>query len=426
MGLAHSEKEQASYFLPYIVFSVATLFYFYDFFLGVFPSAIASDLMRAYHIDAQGLGLLQACFFYGYMPMQIPAGLMFDRFGVRRVLVTAASICAFSIIIFSLSTDIYLASAMRLLMGLSTAFSYVGAVIIASLWFPKRYLPMMAGVVQVMGSIGAIVGEAPISYLVSTMGRVPALLSMGVVGAGMALMFWLLVRDHPNSAHYSVDEQTESEWVKLKKIISRRQNLWNFIYGFGIWGPMSVFSISWGVLFLRSAYNFTNSKAALLMAFIWMGVAVGGPLLGWLSAFLNRRKPAMILGAAIGLFASYYLIYHPGLPIPLLCFCLFLYGMASSAQAASFGIVDDNNPSNVVGTVVGLQNMSFVTGGMTLVPLVGVWLKHNWLGEMVDGVPFYSTHEFQHVLFVAPICFALALVTSVFLIKETYCKRQID
>lgn len=417
--------DQKTYFLPYIVFSVATLFYFYDFFLGVFPSAIASDLMRAYHIDAQGLGLLQACFFYGYMPMQIPAGLLFDRFGVRRVLVTAASICAFSIIIFAISSDIYLASAMRLLMGLSTAFSYVGAVIIASLWFPKRYLPMMAGLVQVVGSVGAVVGEAPIAYLVATIGRVPSLLLMGVVGAGMALMFWLLVRDHPNSAHYSHSEGHLSEWKKLKIIFSRSQNWWNFIYGFGIWGPMSVFSISWGVLFLRSAYELSNGKAALLMAFIWIGVAVGGPSLGWLSAHFYRRKPAMILGALLGLIASIILLYVPHLSPVALCSCLFFYGVGSSAQAASFGIVDDNNSANVVGTVVGLQNMSFVTGGMTLVPLVGILLKKNWLGNMFEGVPFYTTGEFQHVLFLAPACFLLALIVSIFFIKETYCKHQI-
>ncbi|MBI5447545.1 MAG: MFS transporter [Gammaproteobacteria bacterium] len=410
--------------LPYIVFSVATLFYFYDFFLGVFPSAIASDLMRIYHIDAQGLGLLQAFFFYGYMPMQIPAGLLFDRFGVRKVLVTAGTVCAISIFIFAMSRDIYFASLSRLLMGLSTAFSYVGAVIVVSLWFPKRYLPLLVGTIQVMGSIGAIVGEAPISMLVGRVGMMPALLLAAAVGAIMAFLFWLLIHDHPDSHHHTHAESNLTEMQKLKVIFSRSQNWWNCVYGFGIWAPMSVFSITWGVLFLRSAYNLTNHKAALMMSLIWIGVAVGGPLLGGWSAYLCKRKPSMIAGAILGLFASTAIIYMPCLPPFVLYACLFCYGAASSAQAVSFGIVDDNNPSNMAGTAIGLQNMAIVTGGLTLVPYIGYWLKHHWLGIVVSGVPFYTTLEFQRILYVAPACFFLALVVSIFFIKETNCQRQ--
>lgn len=415
-------KSQSS-FLPYIVFSVATLFYFYDFFLGVFPSAIAPDLMRAFQIDAAGLGMLQAFFFYGYMPMQIPAGLLFDRFGVRKVLVTAGTICTISIFIFALSTHFYVAIFTRLLMGLTTAFSYIGAVIVVSLWFQKRYLPMMVGIVQVMGSIGAIFGEAPISILVNAVGRQNSLLIAGVVGAVMAFLFWLLIHDHPDSHHHTHAESSLTEIQKLKIIFGRSQNWWNCFYGFGIWAPMSVFSVTWGVLFLRSAYGISNEKSALLMSLIWVGVAVGGPLLGWWSGHLRKRRPSMIIGAAIGLIASTLLIYVPHLPYPMLYACLFFYGVASSAQAVSFGIVDDNNASNMAGTAIGLQNMAIVTGGLTLVPLVGWWLKHHWLGTMVGGVPFYTAPEFQSILFVSPACFLLALIVSVFFIKETNCER---
>lgn len=417
-------KPSHSLLLPYIVFSVATLFYFYDFFLGVFPSAIANDLMREYQIDAQGLGLLQAFFFYGYMPIQIPAGLLFDRFGVRKVLVTATSICAASIFIFTFSRHLYLASAMRLLMGLTSAFSYIGAVIIASHWFPKRYFPMMVGVVQFMGSIGAIVGEGPISVMVKHTGMMPALLLAGVVGALMAVTFWLFIQDHPDSHHHDYAKHGLSEFQKLKIIFSHRQNWWNCLYGFGIWAPMSVFSITWGVLFLRSAYNLTNENAAFMMSLIWIGVAVGGPALGWWSGYLKRRKPSMIVGALFGLIASSFVIYVPGLPLVGLYVCLFFYGVASSAMAVSFGVVDDNNASNMAGTAIGLQNMAIVTGGLTLVPFIGYWLKHHWLGNVINDVPFYTTAEFQHILYVAPACFLLALIASVFLIKETHCQRH--
>src|SRR3990167_6980725 len=126
MNQSQGASSHVTALLPYVVFTIATLFYFYDFFLSVFPSAMAHDLMRSFQIDAQGLGFLQAFFYYGYMPMQIPAGLLFDRYGARKVLVSATAICAISIFVFAFTTNYYIACLMRLLMGATAAFSYVG------------------------------------------------------------------------------------------------------------------------------------------------------------------------------------------------------------------------------------------------------------------------------------------------------------
>ncbi|OGT68983.1 MAG: hypothetical protein A3I12_01490 [Gammaproteobacteria bacterium RIFCSPLOWO2_02_FULL_38_11] len=423
--MAQVHRGARGLFYPFLVFSVASLFYFYDFFLAVFPSAMAPDLMRAFKIDAQGLGFLQAFFFYGYMPMQIPAGLLFDRFGVRRVLVTASAICAFSLLVFAFTTDYRLAYCMRLLMGLTTAFSYVGAVLIATLWFQQRYIPMMAGFVQVMGGIGAIMGEAPISMMVNHFGQRHALLLVGMVGVLISILFWLLIHDHPDSHHHTYAERKFTEIQKLKIIFSRPQNWWNYLFGFGIWAPMSIFSITWGVLFLRSAYAFSNETAALFMSLIWIGIMVGGPFLGWLSAFSLKRKLPMIIGSVTGLVVSLILFYGPRLSLTGLGVCLFLYGLASASQAVGFGIADDNNEPEVMGTAFGFENMSYVTAGLTLVPFIGYWLKTHWLGQMAEGVPFYTAGEFRNILFLSPCCFMLAFLVTVFFIKETNCKRKV-
>ena len=91
----------------------------YEFFLRVVPSALNQELMRDFHMDAAGLGVISAFFYYGYTPMQIPAGMLADRWGPRKLLTWAVLLCAASIGVFSTTQSFFLLSAARFIMGLA-------------------------------------------------------------------------------------------------------------------------------------------------------------------------------------------------------------------------------------------------------------------------------------------------------------------
>ena len=113
--------------VPYIICSLASLFYAYDFVIRVLPGTIVNDLMSQYSLSAAGLGLLSAFFYMGYMLMQIPCGLFYDRFGPRLLLTLTCFIASVATYFFIATHFFAVAAIARLLMGVGSAFAYIGA-----------------------------------------------------------------------------------------------------------------------------------------------------------------------------------------------------------------------------------------------------------------------------------------------------------
>src|SRR3990167_1952022 len=88
----------------YTIFFLAASFYLYEFVLQVAPSVMAGPMMRTFHVSAQGFGIISAFYFYAYAPMQLPAGLLFDRYGPRKLMTAALCLCALGSFFFA-STD---------------------------------------------------------------------------------------------------------------------------------------------------------------------------------------------------------------------------------------------------------------------------------------------------------------------------------
>src|SRR5690349_11365376 len=95
-------------FRPYIICSLATIFYVYEFYLRVMPGAMTHELMQDFGIDARGLGIITALFYYGYVPMQVPVGLLYDRLGPRILLSLATLICALAALALGLTENLFI------------------------------------------------------------------------------------------------------------------------------------------------------------------------------------------------------------------------------------------------------------------------------------------------------------------------------
>jgi len=215
--------------LPFIIVGLASTFFIYDFFLRVLPSAMTQELMQEYNIDAFGLGLLSSLFFVSYTPMQLPAGLLFDRFGPRVLMTVTMFLCALSLQLFAITDNFLVASICRLFMGIGSAFAYVGTLLLASRWFPGRYYSFIVGLIQFMGSLGAIFGEGPISQLIHTLGNEAALTIVAVAGFVLTVLFGLILRNHPKSGESKASKRKHkryhaSEWKRLTKVCRHKQN----------------------------------------------------------------------------------------------------------------------------------------------------------------------------------------------------------
>src|SRR5579872_2988762 len=112
-----SNKERSFASRAWIIWFLSAFFMFYKYALEVSPSIMTSTLMSTFNITGIELGNLAACYFYAYLLLQIPAGLLLDRFGPRKVTTIAIALCAFGSILFAQSASLFSAGVGRFLIG---------------------------------------------------------------------------------------------------------------------------------------------------------------------------------------------------------------------------------------------------------------------------------------------------------------------
>ncbi|MDX1433275.1 MAG: MFS transporter [Gammaproteobacteria bacterium] len=376
--------------LPALAWLLGSLFFFYAWVLRVSPSVIVDELMRDFAVGGAIVGHLSALYFYGYAGMQIPVGLLLDRFGPRRLMSSAAVVCAGGCLVFALSESLGAASLGRFLMGAGAAFSLVGAMAVAGQWFPARRFALLGGLAMLLGMLGGVVGQAPVRLVVEALGWRDTLL--GAVAAGLVLagLLWLTVRDRVRGAG-GIGAMIEG----LRVVGANRQTWLVAAAGLGATGPLLAYAGLWGVPYLEVAYGIERSAAGAITSLTFLGFGVGAPLVGALSDTLGRRRLPLLAGLATCAVCLAWLIWVPGVSLAGARLLAFLLGLTSSVQIVCFALVREHNPVRYSATAIGVVN-AFVTGAGALVqPAMGWVLDLNWDGELVGGARIYDLGAYR-------------------------------
>ena len=405
----------------YFIFFLAASFYLYEFVLQVAPGVMAAPMMQTFHVTAEGFGIISAFYFYAYAPMQLPAGVLFDRYGPRKLMTAALLFCALGSFFFASTESVVTASIGRFLIGVGSAFSFIGVLVLVSRWFPPRYFAILAGVAQAMSSVGAMFGEVPLASLINAVGWREASFILAVVGVLLAIFLWFCIRDYPHQSTQAAPKtRFRDEWRRLLEVCKHGYTWITGAYAFCIWAPIAVFSALWGVPFLQEKYHISVLLASGMCSMTWLGIGIGSPLLGWFSDRCSSRRIALALSSVFGLSATLMLLYMPNLSTGSMYFVLFLLGIGAGGQTVSFAVVKENNPEHLVGTASGFNNLSVVLGGAIFQPLVGVMLHRSASSVVVNGVSSYPIESYQNALMVMPLCYFMSLMVVLFIMKESH------
>lgn len=414
----------------WIVWSCAALFFCYQFMLRVSPSVMTHELMADFLVDACALGTLTSFYFYAYAGLQLPVGVLLDRFGPRHLLIFAALLCSGGSLLFALSDTVLVASIARFLIGAGSAFGFLSCMKLGALWFPPQKISMVVGFTLFLGTLGAMSGSYPMSFLVDGFGWRQAVEVTAVGGILLAFLIALFVRNRPPKEMEAYIEQHHAfgnpplNILEGAQIVLKKGQTWLLaFYGTMMYVPLSGFADMWGVPFLTHVHHMDKSSAALSTSLLYLGVGIGTPLFAFFSDFFQKFKLSL-LGSAIGALIPFaIIIYGPALPPSLVIALLFLAGIMLGGQFMAFAIISEINPLSVSGMATGVQNMVNLSSGIIFQPFIGWILVALWEEAYVDGVPVYSSAIYQMALTTVVVALLLATFTSLF-IREAYPERK--
>ncbi len=396
-----------------LAFGLAAAFFCYAFLQRVSPTVMVVELMRDFSVGAAILGNLSAFYFYAYAGLQIPVGVLLDRFGPRRLITAAAVLCGLGSLLFAVSDSVIGAYLGRLLIGAGSAFSFPGALALAVLWFRPERFASLAGIAQAAAMAGAILGTAPTGVLVSEIGWRATLLALAAAGGIFALLLWLTARDRPRP----VSRGGGGLLHGLRAVMRNPQTWLSAGYGFWITGPMLAFAGLWAVPYMSVVYGLDRTVAASVVALLFVGWMISAPLVGGLSDRLGRRRPLMIAGSLLTTLSLAAFLYIPDLPLAVVSALYLLNGATGAVMLLGFACGKEHNPPEASGAAIGFVNTAVMASGAVFQPLLGWLLDLHWTGEMAEGTRIYTAEAYRSAMSVLPVGCGLATLMA-WLLRE--------
>lgn len=415
--------------IGYVIVSLGALFYFYEYLLRIAPAAIKLELIHEFAIDATLFGTLGGAYFFAYTPLQIVVGVIVDKFNLRVILTMAVICCTLGSFMFAATHNYQVAFISRFLQGFGSAFAFVCALKLAALWLPAERFAVFTGSCAAFGFLGAAIGEYSLTHAAAAFGWRISLQSFTVMGIILAAAIFIFLRFQPTHRHPHNTTKTKltfSEAFKQLWKIAKQPYMWIAgVLSFLMFLPTSVFAALWGVSYLEKIHGLTLEQAAKASALIFVGWAIGAPIQGWLSSYLNTRIKLIFINVLVATGLSVAALYFTFIPYWLLCLLLLLFGMCSSAQVLTFVIARDLCSTQVTGMAIAFVNTLSMTGGFIFQPGVGRLLDWSGNWHVVNGIRVYSVLAYEKALAIIPISLAIAAIIA-FCVKERTLHTKTD
>ena len=420
--------------IPWIIWSIVGLYYFYEIILRVLPSTMRMEFIQNFQINATQFGMFTSLYYVSYVFMQIPAGLIVDRFSIRKTLFTACLLCISGLIIVHSSNHIWVAFIGRFVIGFGSAFAYVYTLKVATIWLPQNHFGLATCIADSLGMIGAMFADIVFVKINLSMGTHNSVLTLVITGCVIAMLIFFVFRDKPDTKKNRELNKEDTRDVmhifeKLGRILRNKQIWLIGIVGCLFYLPASVMGDVWGIPYLKTVYHFTQKEAGYMISAFFFGWVIAGPFLGAISDSIGLRCLPMKLTILLDALLLSIIIFAPPLtghllPTWLVFLFFFFIGVSTGTHPLVFALAKENFPNRIAGTVVATINMLTMLGGLIFQPLVGYLLDwHHHTTNAMGAVKDYTAANYTFALSIVPISLIICLIVMMF-IKETGERAQ--
>jgi MFS family permease len=377
-------------FSVYLVWLIATFFAFFQFFLQSATGVIGAEWQQDFHLSKVELSNLSSAFYYTYALMQIPAGILFDRFQPRYIMACSAGVLTIGIFLLVWTDQYSVAFIARLLMGAGSAFGFIGMLQVCATNFPANRFAFMVGLSEGLAMSSVTFSIILLNWLVAHYSWRVALAGCGCITFLIMLATYTFIRHQNIKPHHESDTIASFSILKaLKTIFTNRQVVIGSIYSFFMFAIVNAFTSLWGIAFLVNTNGLEKQQAANMVAMVFIGIAIGGPLNGWLSKVLEGARNILIACAALSTITMSLITFCSGLPSLVLFVLFFLAGAFCSAYIQCFAVIKDSVPADIRATSLAASNMIIMIGAPILQLIIGSLLQSHFFGLSDNTVAIY-------------------------------------
>lgn len=308
-----------------------------------------------------------------YAAMQVPVGVLLDRFGARVLIAAGAAFMGLGQLLLGMVDDLPLAYLARVLIGAGDAATFISVVRLVVGWFPARSVPLFTQITGLIGNLGQLAAAVPLVAVLHLAGWRPAFIGLGAIGLLAAVLSWAGIRDAPEA---SVGRPTAGVVVPLREA-ARTPGTW-----LGFWThslsqfPLQVFVLLWGYPFLTSAQGLEPAQASALLSLTVLAAVASAPVIGVLTGRHPLRRSWMVLTIATATAMAWaaVLLYPGRSPVWLLAILVLVLGVGGPGGAIGFDYARTFNPAVRLGTATGLVNIGGFATAVVALLAVGVVL----------------------------------------------------
>lgn len=415
------EKQKSHY--RWVVLAATLLGYFLIVTQRTAPGLITDQLMKDFNVSAATIGLMTSIQFLAYSGLQIPVGILSDRYGPNFFLIIGTLVNGIGTLVYSLASDEMILFLARFLVGMGDAAIWVNLVLILSQWFSGKEFIGLIGLAGMSGSLGSLAATVPFTAWIALSGWRPVFSTVGIVLFIWGILLYIVLVKKPEQLKLTglsakkTRKQRENTIMVLGRLLANRQAWATFFCHFGAVGTYVGFIGSWAVPYGMTVYGMTRSAASQIIMIGLIGAIIGAPLVTWISGRLQKIKQPYIFTQSIVFLCWGIFLFFGGKPPFMLMLALFLIiGLGNGASGLTFAVVRQSFSITEVGLASGFAN----TGGfISAILLPGIF------GRVLDYFSTNSGIAGYHYGFIIPVFFSFFGVLGAIMIKRQTEKASV-
>ncbi|WP_425362874.1 MFS transporter [Candidatus Tisiphia endosymbiont of Hybos culiciformis] len=406
---------------PLLLWSLASLFFAFQFILRLSTGILREEIIQKFAIDTIAFGSLAGYYYLGYAGMQLPIGIMLDKFSFRIVAFISISVTSLGVLVFAASSNFNQLIIGRLMIGAGSAVGFLSVNKITRTYFPAKYHSMILGFAFTFGLVGAVFGITPMKLLFTHFGYYYTFYSLAAVGFIIGLIILVIKNDDTSSNSHAVPDSKSS----ILKLLCNPTILLIGFFDALMVGALEGFADLWAIPFFKQIYQMDDMESNLVTSFVYIGMCFGGPVLALMANLVKSPNFVITITGLVMTIIFVILLSFPSLNFFVTSSLMFSLGIFCCYQVLIFTIVGNLVTEKSVGLAVAIVNCINMSFGHFFHKIMSYLISYNWDGLLSEsGTPIYSRYDFIMAISIIPICCLIGILGLWYLSRKL--KTQIS